>query len=230
MERYSRHFGLASSKNGERKDIIILGYNHVNNSVMVVDIDSLPGDDANELKRLALTTEAQRSDYLIPILEKTSYRNGTKSWWEYLCSLLKSKQVGVMSFLHVAEMNQEQKNFFKGYGLSAEELENRNEQPKVRSSKQQTADTNEKMTSILEEILNQNKMLAERIEKLESGKTEAKKTTTTKRGRKPAKAKSAKKATPIVEENVDVTETVTEDTFSFDDAEFNSDFNTDFQS
>lgn len=116
MTQYHRHFGQFHGQ-----EVVIAGYNKSLNSLMVVLIGALPQDEAEDLRRIAMSATAQNLDYLVPTLRVERHKSN-QDWFTHIVTRLYRNDGAVknVSIKEMEAMNEEQKAFFKGYGSPVE--------------------------------------------------------------------------------------------------------------
>jgi len=112
-----RHFGTI--RGGE--EIVIIGYNKSTNACLIARPGHLPQDEGSELRRIAMSTAAQNTDYLVATL-RVELHKSNQDWFTHLATRLHRNDGSVMniSLKEIEDMNAEQKAFFKGYGAAVE--------------------------------------------------------------------------------------------------------------
>ncbi len=107
-----RHYGK-----WQREEVIVLGYNDKMNDVIIARVTGLPVDDQVHLRQIASSENAQKQNYLFPVLLSERHASG-KDWCTYLLNRLASNDKSVMRvpFKDISDMNPEQKAFFGGWG------------------------------------------------------------------------------------------------------------------
>lgn len=104
------------------EEIIILGYNKGRNDVMVCLVAGLPVDEQMHLRQIASSSEAQKLDYLIPMLQSIRHPKTSIDWFTFLATKLwrKERSMGCVPIKELEDMHPDQKAFYKGYGESIE--------------------------------------------------------------------------------------------------------------
>ena len=105
------------------EEVIILGYKASMNSVMITRVTMLPGDDQSTLRQIASSVFAQDNcDYLVTVLQSERHKSGT-DWFTYLATRLQRNDgsVSVIPLKELADMNPDQRAFFKGCGKTISE-------------------------------------------------------------------------------------------------------------
>ena len=100
------------------EEVIILGYKASMNSVMITRVTMLPGDDQSILRQIASSVYAQDNcDYLVTVLQSERHKSGS-DWFTYLATRLQRNDgsVSVIPRKQLADMNESQRAFFKGWG------------------------------------------------------------------------------------------------------------------
>ena len=112
-----RHFGTI--RGGE--EVVIIGYNKSTNACLIARPGHLPQDEGSELRRIAMSTSAQNTDYLVATL-RVELHKSNQDWFTHLASRLHRIDGSVMkiSLKEIEDMNAEQQAFFKGYGAPVE--------------------------------------------------------------------------------------------------------------
>lgn len=226
MEENMRHFGKFQSE-----EVLILGHNKGQGTVLAVRTGALPGDEQMELRRIASSHDAQRNDYLVPVVQRERHRSGT-DWFSYLANRFQRRDgsVRAIPLKDVENMNASQKAFFKGYGRSvldeaAEQQTAPVTQPKpvpeydftpeeIAAATGQAPDPHDVPTASvdddkLDRLLGMFESFEARLSNLEQGKK-----TTTRRKSPTRRKTAAKKSSPKKEE---VETPSTQDTSSPDD-------------
>lgn len=111
-----RHFAQVRGE-----EVVVLGHNKGLNSCLIARINSLPQDEAADLRRIAMSTTAQNLDYLVPTLRVERHKSGS-DWFTHLVTRLHRRDGSVMNLPlnQIDAMNDGQKAFFKGYGEAVE--------------------------------------------------------------------------------------------------------------
>jgi len=109
---WKMHFGRWRDE-----EIVIAGHKESINQVLLVRLNALPADEKDHLVKIAASDAAQQEDYLVNILERVNHKSNRK-WVEHIFEHLRRGNGAFqsVSLKDVQEMNQVQKNFFKGYG------------------------------------------------------------------------------------------------------------------
>lgn len=124
MSDNTRHFGRFTP-NGE--EVIIIGYNAKMNDLMVAFPSAMPVQDANDLRGIALSADAQGKDYLLDpdpnksVLSKAHHKGTNTDWQSFLIRTMVAKRGGTVRSVAVKDVefaNRDQKAFFQGYGES----------------------------------------------------------------------------------------------------------------
>ncbi len=105
------------------EEVIILGYKASMNSVMISRVSMLPGDDQSTLRQIASSVFAQdKCDYLLTVLQSERHKSGS-DWFTYLATRLQRNDgsVSVVPLKELADMNADQRAFFKGWGKTIDE-------------------------------------------------------------------------------------------------------------
>jgi len=105
------------------EEVIILGYKASMNSVMISRVSMLPGDDQSTLRQIASSIYAQdKCDYLLTVLQSERHKSGS-DWFTYLATRLQRNDgsVSVVPLKELADMNADQRAFFKGWGKTIDE-------------------------------------------------------------------------------------------------------------
>lgn len=104
------------------EEVIVLGYNKGDNTVLLVRPSMIPKDEAADLKNFVMTNDAQSIDVIIPYLRKQAHKSGV-DWFTYLHNKLmqRNNAVVIRPLKDITELHKDQYAFFAGYGLSAEE-------------------------------------------------------------------------------------------------------------
>jgi len=112
----TRHFATYN-----RASVMVLGFHAATNNVFVVNLEQLPYDEANELVRLAMSPVAQKSDTMATLLANQTHSKSGKNWLEIIWGNKGNRWVGSTFPDNLSDMNQDQKNFFKGFGRTLDE-------------------------------------------------------------------------------------------------------------
>jgi hypothetical protein len=109
---WKMHFGRWRDE-----EVVIAGHKESINQVLLVRLNALPADEKEHLVKIAASEAAQQEDYLVNILERVNHKSNRK-WVEHIFEHLRrgNSAFQSVSLKDVQEMNQVQKNFFKGYG------------------------------------------------------------------------------------------------------------------
>lgn len=109
---WKMHFGKWRDE-----EVVIAGHKESINQVLLVRLNALPSDEKEHLVKIAASDAAQQEDYLVNILERVNHKSNRK-WVEHIFEHLRrgNSAFQSVSLKDVQEMNQTQKNFFKGYG------------------------------------------------------------------------------------------------------------------
>jgi hypothetical protein len=86
----SRHFGTYRGK-----DIIIVGHNPHEDMCMIVKLDAVPLNDADELR--SLSARNQSVYYMVPVLQCHSHSKVSEDWFTYLAARLMNNKGDVLS-------------------------------------------------------------------------------------------------------------------------------------
>jgi hypothetical protein len=114
-----RHYGTFQGE-----EVIIIGYKKSQNVLLICKVNALPSGDQMELRKIASSKLAQETaDYLVELLQQQHHQSGT-DWFAYLAPQIRKNVLQIVSIKDVADMNDEQKSFFKGYGHSVRNLKN----------------------------------------------------------------------------------------------------------
>lgn len=120
VKKGTRHFATYN-----RHTMIIIGFHNPTNTVYLINPGAMPSDQADELIRIAIGNAAQQSDTLAPILQNLTHSKSNQPW---LAHLWQNKSWMATTFPdNLSDMNQDQKNFFKGFGRSLNEAEEKPE-------------------------------------------------------------------------------------------------------
>ncbi len=105
-------------------EVIVIGFNKGDGTILYVDPASLPGDEQIEIKSIAMSMSGQAADYLIPILQESKHKSGY-DWFTYLTSRTGGRSSPLVKFplKEVRDMHPDQKALMGGYGVTAVERE-----------------------------------------------------------------------------------------------------------
>ncbi len=99
-------------------ELIVLGHDPRRNDCLLVKLSGLPMNEQSEIRKIAASRSAQRSNYLIPILRRVESPFGN-DWFSYLCKKMEQRNAPVFT-LPIKEiqdsLDPDQKAIFKGYG------------------------------------------------------------------------------------------------------------------
>lgn len=122
----NRHFGIYE---GNKEEVIILGYRKKTNDVLIAFPSALQQQDAQDLRRIVSGEAAQKKDYLMDtvggsVLASAHHSSAGIDWQTYLLKQAESgRGNGVVRKTTMKEIeffDQSQKAFFAGYGNSIE--------------------------------------------------------------------------------------------------------------
>ena len=115
--KHPRHFGQVRGH-----EVVIVGHSKQLNNCIVVFLNSLPQDEAQDLRRIAQSTTAQSLDFLVPTLRVERHKSNA-DWFTHIVERLRrggDTAVTTTPIKDIDSMNEQQKAFFKGYGASIE--------------------------------------------------------------------------------------------------------------
>jgi len=111
IKKGTRHFATYN-----RQTVLILGFNAPSNTVYLVNPAMMPGDEATELLALATGPTAQAADTLAVMLQSVTHGKSGQPWLAHLWA--NRAWMGTTFPDNLSDMDQNQKNFFKGFGVS----------------------------------------------------------------------------------------------------------------
>lgn len=115
IEKKTRHFASYN-----RQSVMILGFHADTNTAYVVNLAAMPLDEAEELRRLAVSPTAQKSDTMATILQREVHPKTGDSWLAHLWAN-RTRWLGHTFPANLTDMNDDQKSFFEGHGRSVVE-------------------------------------------------------------------------------------------------------------
>ncbi len=111
IKKGTRHFATYS-----RHTVMILGYAAPSNTVYLINPALMPGDEAEELLRIAVGPTAQGADTMAMVLKDITHQKSGQPWLTHLWN--NKGWMGTTFPDNLTDMDQDQKNFFKGFGKS----------------------------------------------------------------------------------------------------------------
>ena len=119
----NRHFGkyTGGGVSGGGEDIVILGHRATENDLLVCFLAAMTIEYAQQLRSIAMSDEAQRRDYLMPVLAGAHHRTGD-NWQSFMIRAASrgGRTVRKITMKDVEFYDATQKAFFSGYGASIE--------------------------------------------------------------------------------------------------------------
>jgi hypothetical protein len=141
-------------------ELIILGYNKVQNDCYLVRLVGLPGNEQEELRRIANSEQAQNSRCISEILLHTEKGVTGDNWWSYLMkeSVRRNGPVFKLPLKEIQDsLDSEQRAIFKGYGKDIMEKRRLGKLPKPDEVK--PVDKTEQMMEVILEEGRQNRQM-----------------------------------------------------------------------
>lgn len=115
-----------------REEVIIIGFKKQEGTVLVAVPAAMPVEDANMLKRIALSEGMQKEDVLAVPLTGVQHTSGV-NWFEWLLRSTNSTRGGGflrhVTLKDLSKFNPDQKAFFKGYGKKRSDLKDQSNPP-----------------------------------------------------------------------------------------------------